>query len=125
MSSKEVWTPELQFTHAYNDPIIRKPIPARLIDQTNKIISQKYRTQITLRCDMNFDDFPFDTQECQFVMYLLEDDITLNHNSTNDVLDTHIIKYNVKIKKLPNMWKGKHGTVTNRLTIMDTFIMYL
>ena len=65
MSSKEVWTPELQFIYAYDDPIITKPIPARLIDQTNKIISQRYRTQITLRCDMNFDDFPFDTQVCE------------------------------------------------------------
>ena len=118
MSSKEVWTPELQFVYAYNDPIITKPVPARVIDQTNKIISQRYRTQITLRCDMNFDDFPFDTQECRFVMYLFEDDITLNDTSTNDALDTHIIKYNVKIKKLPNSWSGKDGTVTDRLTIM-------
>ena len=110
MSSTEVWTPEIQFTHAYNNPIITKPMPARLIDPTNNIIQQRYRAHVTFRCDMNFDDFPFDTQVCQFVMFLLEDDITLNDTSTNEVLNTHIIKYNVRMKK-STMFTSLRGSI--------------
>ena len=100
MSTDGLWTPNLEVMSTFDQNL--KSVGG-YIKWKVKRLYKIYLAKITLSCPMEFDQFPFDSQICQFQMFshgTKNDSLIIINESKNHIVTSSMSKYNVTIVKL-------------------------
>ena len=113
--SEEFWTPAIQISNTAGDYSM-KNIEYHL-RWSNKKVQFKYLGYVTFRCPMNFEKYPFDENNCQFVMHLQKKYTESNKMKLIDVLNGSIFDADTSISIAEYDVKTRHKQVPNKLVI--------
>jgi hypothetical protein len=107
---RHVWYPDLELERieGIKSHSFLKEMSNVLIYNTNHI---KYgsRTEITISCQMDFDQYPLDSQKCPFQVFSYfstESDVSCTSEFTYDETKQQKHQYYISIKPLPNKYRA-------------------
>ena len=113
--AEEFWTPAIQISNTAGDYSL-KNIEYHL-KWSNKEVQFKYLGYVTFRCPMNFEKYPFDKNNCEFVMHLQKKYTESNKMKLIDVLNGSIFDADTSISIAEYDVKTRHKQVPNKLVI--------
>ena len=113
--AEEFWTPAIQISNTAGDYSM-KNIEYHL-RWSNKEVQFKYLGYVTFRCPMNFEKYPFDENNCQFMMHLQKQYTESNKMKLIDVLNGSIFDADTSISIAEYDVKTRHKQVPNKLVI--------
>ena len=117
---KQLWTPDLLIygMESLHYKTVLKEMSAMRINKTGFI---QYDTQadVTVSCQMNFDRYPLDSQECPFLVgsyYSTDETFKCTSEYTFDYKNQRTLQYFIDIKPLPERdhiftWKSKNYSI--------------
>ena len=100
ISTDGLWTPNLNIIGQIDQNLINE---GSYIKWKVKQLHKKYLAKINLSCPMDFDQFPFDSQTCQFQMRIPGtriDTLIIVDQSKNEKIASSISDYNAYIVPL-------------------------